>query len=77
MRKCQACGSEVQWVLTSEYDDKETYSICSNCLTNLVRLNLSKKQFKALLKAGHTDDEFFLHEDFYDENGKALQPECG
>jgi hypothetical protein len=76
MEQCESCGSEKQWELKSMYGDK-TYGVCSNCLTNLVGLNLSKKQFKALLKAGHTDDEFLLHEDFYDEQGNALQPECG
>ena len=77
--KCQICGKhEVQWELKSTLGDESErdpiYKICSNCLDNLVNRNLSQKQFKNILKNGHSDNEYLLHEDFYDEDGNALQP---
>lgn len=73
MVKCDCCNNESQWVLKSVYGDKD-YNVCSNCLSDLTNFHLSKKQFKNILKAGHSTDEFLLHDDFYDENGQMLQP---
>lgn len=73
--KCECCKkTEHQWVLTDTLDDSVSYFVCSNCLPALVSYNLSKKQFRHLIKAGHSMSEFLLHEDFYDEDGTALQP---
>jgi hypothetical protein len=36
--------------------------------------SLYKKEFKNMLKNGHSADEFYLHGDFYDDNGTAQQP---
>ena len=71
--KCECCKSKSQWTLKSQYGGMD-YNVCSNCLTDLVNCHLSKKQFKEILKSGHTTDEFLLHEDFYDETGLMLQP---
>ena len=71
---CQICEKfEVQWVLAGTYPGDVPYHICSNCLNRLVNLDLTKKQFKTVLKNGHTDDEYLLHGDYYNEQGKALQ----
>jgi hypothetical protein len=43
----------------------------------LTTYSLTKKQFKNLLKNGHTATEFLLHGDFYDEEGNAQQPLLG
>ena len=73
--RCEACKHEEhQWVLTDTLDASVSYYLCGNCLPALVNYHLSKKQFRHLLKAGHTTMEFLLHEDFYDEDGRALQP---
>ena len=75
VKLCQICGKfEVQWVLAGTYPGDIPYHVCSNCLGQLVNLELTKKQFKTLLKNGHTDEEYLLHGDFYDEQGNALQP---
>ena len=50
------------------------YFLCKNCEMDFVNIALSKEQFKALLKHGHTTKEFMLHGDYYDEEGTALQP---
>jgi hypothetical protein len=72
---CQCCGREVQWVLKDAYPDPAPdYVVCTNCLTRLTMLDLTKKQFKNLIKAGHSTTEYYLHNDFYDDMGNALQP---
>lgn len=74
-KKCESCGTEVQWNLIDEYDKKIKYKLCSNCLLALVNCRLSTIEFFSLLKNGHTTNEFYLHCDFYDEDtGEALQP---
>ena len=74
---CEACGERhVQWILKDSYKDRNTkdYRVCSTCLILLANTNLSSEQFKNLLSSGHTDAEFLLHGDFYDDDGNALQP---
>jgi hypothetical protein len=72
---CQGCGNEVQHILKDAHPDPTPdYLLCSNCLAHLITLDLTKKQFKNLIKAGHTTREFYLHRDFYDLEGNALQP---
>ena len=69
--KCEACGTYAQSQLRNY--DETPYYLCANCLTQLVNLCLTKKQFDKLIVNGHKDTEFYLHSDFYDE-GIALQP---
>ncbi len=74
-QKCECCKKfEVQWTLKDQIDENIEYNVCSNCLDALINRNLSKKQFKNLLTNGHTIKEFLLHDDFYDDDGTALQP---
>jgi hypothetical protein len=75
--KCEACRkTEHQWVLTDTMDESVSYFVCSCCLARLNNYDLTKKQFRNLIKAGHTQDEFLLHDDFYDEDGEAMQPQA-
>ena len=72
---CEACGiRHIQWFLRDEYNVLVTYKVCTNCLIRLVNKNLTPEQFKHLLSKGHKDNERLLHEDFYDDDGNALQP---
>jgi len=72
--KCECnCGNEGN--LTLQDSSNVIYKICHNCIFELINLNLSKEHFFNLLKNGHKDNEFYLHDDFYDKNGKALQGE--
>jgi hypothetical protein len=79
--KCEACEGplSVKSTLTEEYDGERTskYVLCANCLLQLVTLSLTKRQFKNLIKNGHSPDEFYLHGDFYSESGEAMQPKLG
>lgn len=72
--KCEACeendvGCEFKLTTT-----KEIYKLCLNCMFALNNTCLDQDQFENLIKNGHKDTEFYLHSDFYDEEGVALQP---
>lgn len=72
--KCECgCGNNVSCILTVL--GNRAYKICMNCHSDLTNLRLNKEQFKSLIKNGHITSEFLLHSDFYDKNGKALQPQ--
>lgn len=76
--KCEACNlAPVTMELKDRGFNNEhiyIYRLCNNCLFSFVNLNLAPQQFKNLLDNGHSRDEFYLHSDFYDEEGYALQP---
>ena len=75
MRTCQSCDTnEEQWIIIDCYRKSKPYHLCSNCLLELVNTCLTPEHFKNLVKNGHADNEFYLHSDFYDEKGIALQP---
>ena len=73
------CGREAQMEWCEILDDDgqkygTIYKLCMNCVHDFGNYNLSPKQFKALLKNGHENWEFMLHDDFYDDDGNAIQP---
>ncbi len=73
--KCEACGGIISLIKLNMLNGV-VYTLCMNCHVALTNYSLSKSQFFQLLKNGHTDVEFFLHCDFYDdETGEALQPQ--
>jgi hypothetical protein len=75
LKLCESCGKfEVQWKLKDQIGDNKTYNVCTNCLQGLMLYDLSPVEYKNLLKNGHKATEFLLHDDFYDEDGRALQP---
>lgn len=72
MAGCECeCGFGVQVMLR---DDTSEFHLCMNCLISLVNLNLTKEQYRALIEIGHDRTEHLLHDDFYDDEGNALQP---
>ena len=52
-----------------------TFLLCPNHLLALVMLDLPVKEARKLMKK-HGTEEYYLHDDFYDEKGHALQPVC-
>ena len=71
--KCESC-EKIFDNLIELIDGTSNYMICHNCLLKLVNLRLTPKNYKNLLKNSHDKNEFYLHGDFYDNNGEALQP---
>lgn len=79
-RACEACGQKFygrdQVALVLLRDDVD-YIICHNCLPFLCTYRLSSKQWKALMAAHPTNGRYvpyFLHDDFYNDEGEAYQP---
>jgi hypothetical protein len=76
--RCQACKENNESVVLKDAPGIKhrdaPYHLCMNCLGQLVNLRLTRVQYSNLLKSGHKDTEFLLHDDFYNEKGKALQP---
>ena len=55
-------------------DDTNEYYLTPDEAFRFVNYGLLPNEFKALIKAGHSADEFDLHDDFYSDNGLAFQP---
>jgi hypothetical protein len=65
-------NSKDLWDFNILRDDKYTYQLSKDILIRLIRNNLTKKQYKELI-IKHPNS-FYLHDDFYDEDGNKLQP---
>lgn len=77
--RCECCGGGAQvkhidLCYCKVYEKDVSYVFCRNCETDFVLLNLSPEQFRNLIKNGHSQKEFMLHSDVYDEDGIAQQP---
>ena len=70
---CEAC-EVLKASIVDECDDPvESYHLCGNCHKRLHDLALRPVEWYNLAKR-HGWFQFHLHDDFYDENGKADQP---
>ncbi len=75
MGLCQSCEDfKEQHILVDCYGKAKPYHLCNNCLLELVNVSLTPEHFKNLIKNDHPSSEFYLHSDFYDKRGTALQP---
>lgn len=70
--KCQSCKKEVSNII--EMKDDVLFKICHNCIFLLVTCSLEPEQWKNLV-VFHGETPFYLHSDFYDDDGNALQPQ--
>lgn len=72
---CEACKcEEAVQVIEISGDPLQPYRLCAGCAERLLTYSLRPLEWFNLA-AIHTAGEFYLHEDFYDENGVALQSE--
>jgi len=68
---CQSCREEIINII--ELNDDVLYLICHNCILLLVTHSLEPSQWKNLIEF-HGKEPFYLHSDFYDDDGNAIQP---
>lgn len=66
--KCEICGKEA---LIYKDDDMEVM-LCGSHLDKLLRRDLEPEAWKILYSK--TPNTFLLHDDFYTEDGEAIQP---
>lgn len=72
--KCEACEINAAEVIESCDDSVEPYHVCSACHKRLLARALRPLEWYNLAKR-HGWHQFLLHDDFYDEEGRADQPE--
>src|SRR6266542_2891563 len=72
--RCEACELRIADRVEASDDPERPYHVCSTCLRRLQTRALRPLEWYNLAKR-HGWHEFLLHDDFYDEQGRALQPE--
>ncbi len=71
---CEACESEPSIVVESCDDETHPYRLCQPCHERLMARALRPIEWYNLSKR-HSWSRFLLHDDFYDQEGTACQPE--
>ncbi|MGS2778279.1 hypothetical protein ACVBAX_12990 [Robertmurraya sp. GLU-23] len=71
---CEACKrNEINVVETSD-DSNQPYKLCNQCHERLLKYSLRPIEWYNLAVV-HSPNKFLLHDDFYEEDGEACQPE--
>lgn len=71
---CQACERCPSLIEERDDDPSEPYLVCQECHGRLISRRLRPSEWFNLAKR-HGWAKFLLHDDFYDDNGEATQPE--
>ena len=71
---CQACEKQPATVIETNDNKEIPYLVCSDCHGRLMSLSLRPLEWYNLAKR-HGWWQYHLHDDFYDEDGTAHQPE--
>src|SRR5439155_5473288 len=71
---CEACESAAAETVESCDDPMEPYHLCTVCHQRLHARALRPLEWYNLAKR-HGWNQFLLHDDFYDDDGTASQPE--
>ncbi|TYL83710.1 hypothetical protein FXB40_45925 [Bradyrhizobium rifense] len=73
--RCQACRQSPIAEEVGDDDHQEAYRVCPDCANRLRRLALRPIEWFNLA-AVHGWNKFLLHDDFYDQDGSASQPDA-
>ena len=68
--KCEITGKPACIYISGD----EKYVLNSDIMHRLIRCNLEPEEYLTLIKTRQGKFSFMIHEDFYDEDGYALQP---
>ncbi|MDF2672068.1 MAG: hypothetical protein K0R09_333 [Clostridiales bacterium] len=71
---CQACKIRQVEVIEKCDDEIEPYKLCHECHERLLSYSLRPIEWYNLASI-HTFNKFLLHDDFYEDDGVATQPE--
>lgn len=72
--QCEACELVAPTVIEPCDDEVEPYRLCQPCHERLIARSLRPLEWFNLAKR-HSWSQYLLHDDFYDEDGTATQPE--
>lgn len=71
---CQACKKRPVEVIEKCDDELQPYELCNECHGRLLSYSLRPIEWYNLASI-HTFNKFLLHDDFYEDDGEATQPE--
>lgn len=71
---CQACKIRQVEVIEKCDDEIQPYELCNECHKRLLSYSLRPIEWYNLASI-HTFNKFLLHDDFYEDDGVATQPE--
>ncbi len=71
---CQACRSAPIETIVESDEAQQPFQVCRACARRLETLSLRPLEWYNLASI-HSPYQFLLHDDFYDEDGTACQPE--
>lgn len=71
---CQACEAARAVVTEPDEDPQSPYFLCQACHTRLLEYRLRPLEWYNLAKR-FGSERFYLHDDFYTDEGEAMQPE--
>jgi len=71
---CQACKEKAVEVIEKCDDEIQPYELCQECHRRLLSYSLRPIEWYNLASI-HTFNKFLLHDDFYEDDGEATQPE--
>ncbi|MDQ0271743.1 hypothetical protein [Cytobacillus purgationiresistens] len=71
---CEACKASGIIVEETSDDNNQPYKLCLQCHDRLLKRSLKPLEWYNL-SVVHSTNRFLLHDDFYDEDGEASQPE--
>ncbi len=71
---CEACKINLISVVEESDDERQPYRLCLECRDRLVKYSLKPNEWYNLAVI-HSPKKFLLHDDFYDDDGEATQPE--
>ncbi|MDQ0230185.1 hypothetical protein [Metabacillus malikii] len=71
---CQACKTNPTSIKDHSDDENQPYRLCHSCHERLIKYSLKPIEWYNLAVI-HSPNKFLLHDDFYEENGEATQPE--
>ena len=72
--QCEACRINQVAVTNTDDDPTQPYQLCAECNSRLVGFALRPLEWFNLA-AKHGPNKYLLHDDFYDDDGTAYQPE--
>jgi len=71
---CEACKINKINVVEPSDDPDQPYKLCNQCHKRLLKYSLRPVEWYNLAVI-HSPNKFLLHDDFYDDDGEACQPE--
>ncbi|WP_223702313.1 hypothetical protein [Sutcliffiella deserti] len=71
---CESCCKRAIEIKVESDEPAQPYQLCHSCHTHLVSLSLRPLEWYNLAVI-HSPNKYYLHDDFYDEDGSACQPE--